>query len=210
MTVAKPFTCVILLAFATWLPGQTTLPTSAPANARDDARAQRAVIISIDGLRPDVLLRAEAPNIRRLMRNGAFTFWARSTAVSLTLPTHVSLLTGVEPQVHGIHWNADLPLAEPVYPRYSTVFELAKKAGYSTGAVAGKRKFNVLAKPVRSITRIGPTRPRATTPTSPSTRSRSSEAVGRRSSSSTCPASTPSATPKAGHARAACGRRGGG
>ena len=162
MTLSKPFAravpplpalpaaCLIvaLCAFTTSVAdAQATRPAAAPAKARDKARAQRAVIISIDGLRPDVLLRADAPRIRALMRQGAFTLWARSTAVSITLPTHVSLLTGVEPQVHGIHWNAGLPLAEPVYPRVSTIFELAKRAGYSTGAVTGKSKFNVLAKP---------------------------------------------------------------
>jgi len=144
---SKPLACLILLAFATLLPAQTTLPTTAPVKAHPNARAQRALIISIDGLRPDVLLRADAPRIRELMRQGSFTFWARSTAVSITLPTHVSMLTGVEPQVHGIHWNGDLPLSEPVYPKVSTIFELAKKAGYTTGAVTGKSKFNVLGKP---------------------------------------------------------------
>jgi hypothetical protein len=145
---------VILLALAGLLPAQTTLPTTAPATAatsspapRPNARIHRAMIISIDGLRPDVLLRADAPRIREMMKSGSFTFWARSTAVSLTLPTHVSMLTGVEPQVHGIHWNGDLPLSEPVYPKVSTIFELAKKAGYTTGAVTGKSKFNVLGKP---------------------------------------------------------------
>ena len=148
MTFHKTFACVILLAFATNSSAQTTLPpTTAPAKARQNARAQRALIISVDGLRPDVLLRADAPRIREMCRNGSFTFWGRSTAVSITLPTHVSILTGVEPQVHGIHWNAGLPLSEPVYPKVSTLFELAKKAGYSTGAVTGKSKFDVLNKP---------------------------------------------------------------
>jgi arylsulfatase A-like enzyme len=146
--------CVTLLAFAAALPAQTTLPTTTVAGvakprtaSHPNARAKRAIIISVDGLRPDVLLRADAPHIRQMMRDGSFTFWARSTAVSITLPTHVSMLTGVEPQVHGIHWNGGLPLAEPVYPRVSTIFELAKKAGYTTGAVTGKSKFDVLAKP---------------------------------------------------------------
>ena len=133
--------CVILLAIA---PLQTF---AAAPSTRPVPQIRKAVIISIDGLRPDVLLRADAPRLRELMRAGSFTFWARSTAVSITLPTHVSMLTGVEPQVHGIHWNGDLPLSEPVYPRVSTIFELAKKAGYTTAAVTGKSKFNVLGKP---------------------------------------------------------------
>lgn len=105
------------------------------------------VIISIDGLRPDVLLRADAPNIRSLMAHGCFTFWARTTAVALTLPSHVSMLTGVIPVRHGIHWNEDLPLAKPYYPKVPTLFELAHKVGYTTAMVAAKSKFDVLNRP---------------------------------------------------------------
>ena len=151
MTFLKLLPLAILLALPTLVIAQTTLPatpTTAPsASIRPNARIHRAMIISIDGLRPDVLLRADAPRIREMMQRGSFTMWARSTAVSLTLPTHVSILTGVEPQVHGIHWNGDLPLAQPVYPKVSTIFELAKKAGYTTAAITGKSKFAVLGKP---------------------------------------------------------------
>jgi arylsulfatase A-like enzyme len=144
---------LIVLASATLMPAQTTRP-SASADARPlpttrhaGAKVQRALVISVDGLRPDVLLRADAPRIRALAAGGSFTYWARSTPHSITLPTHVSMLTGVEPGAHGIMWNGDLPLAEPVYPRVPTLFELAKKAGYSTGVVTGKSKFKTINKP---------------------------------------------------------------
>ncbi|HEY1685984.1 MAG TPA: alkaline phosphatase family protein [Tepidisphaeraceae bacterium] len=105
------------------------------------------IIISIDGLRPDVLLRANAPNIRNMMAQGCFTMWARTTAVALTLPSHVSMLTGVIPVKHGIHWNEDLPLARPYYPKVPTLFELARKRGLTTAMVAAKSKFDVFEKP---------------------------------------------------------------
>lgn len=149
----KTLVCLICVTlFASLAAGQATrpaAPTTAPAAASSHvkAKAKRALLVSIDGLRPDVLLRADAPRVRQLMEQGSFTMWARSTAVSITLPTHVSLLTGVEPVAHGIMWNGDLPLAEPVYPRVPTLFELAKRAGYSTGAVTGKSKFAILNKP---------------------------------------------------------------
>ncbi len=81
------------------------------------------------------------------MQRGAYTFWAKTTAVSITLPSHVSMLTGVSPRVHGIEWNSDLPLSRPVYPAVPTLFEVARKAGYTTAMVAGKSKFNTLNKP---------------------------------------------------------------
>lgn len=48
-----------------------------------DARAHRALVISIDGLRPDLLLRADTPNLHALFKRGSFSFWARTTEVSI-------------------------------------------------------------------------------------------------------------------------------
>lgn len=108
---------------------------------------EHVVIISVDGLRPDLILRADAPNLRRLMNEGSFTLWARTTMQSTTLPSHVSMLTGVTPEAHTILWNGDLPFKEPVYSRKPTVFELAKKSGLTTAMVAGKSKLDTLNKP---------------------------------------------------------------
>ncbi|MGC4030507.1 MAG: ectonucleotide pyrophosphatase/phosphodiesterase [Tepidisphaeraceae bacterium] len=116
-------------------------PTTKPATDN------RVLIISIDGLRPDLMLRANTPTLHRLLEEGSFTLWAQTTAVSVTMPSHVSMLTGAKPQVHQIEWNHDMPLSQPIYPKVPTLFELAKKAGYTTGMVAGKSKFEVLAKP---------------------------------------------------------------
>lgn len=108
---------------------------------------EHVVIISVDGLRPDLALRADMPTLRGMLRDGAYTFWAKTTAVSITLPSHTSMVTGVIPDKHGITWNSDLPLSKPVYPRYPTVMEMATQAGYVTAMVAGKSKFAALDKP---------------------------------------------------------------
>lgn len=110
-------------------------------------QVKHVLIISIDGLRPDVLLRSDAPNIRKLMSRGSFTMWAKTTPQSITLPSHISMLTGVNPNAHGIEWNADIPLEKPVYPNWPTIFELAKRAGYTTGLSVGKSKFNTTLPP---------------------------------------------------------------
>lgn len=106
--------------------------------------ARGVLIVSIDGLRPDLLIRADTPNLKALYRRGCFTFWARSTEVSITLPTHTSMLTGVVPNRHGIWWNGDLPVGEAYNPPVPTIFELARKAGYTTAMAAGKSKFVAL------------------------------------------------------------------
>lgn len=120
---------------------------NATQDAQPEAPRRRVLIVSIDGLRPDVMLRANAPTLRALMESGSFTCWARTTAVALTLPSHVSMLTGVRPQKHQIEWNRDLATTQPVYPASPTIFELARKAGYSTALVAAKSKFAALDKP---------------------------------------------------------------
>ncbi|WP_175414737.1 alkaline phosphatase family protein [Nibricoccus aquaticus] len=108
---------------------------------------EHVMIISIDGLRPDRALLANMPTLRMMVREGSYTFWARTTAVSITLPSHTSMLTGVTPRKHGIEWNSDLPLKEPVYPKRPTVFEFATRSGYTAALISGKSKFATLAKP---------------------------------------------------------------
>jgi predicted AlkP superfamily pyrophosphatase or phosphodiesterase len=108
---------------------------------------EHVMIVSIDGLRPDRALLANMPTLRMMLREGSYTFWARTTAVSITLPSHASMLTAVTPKKHGIEWNRDLPLKEPVYPRVATLFEMATNGGYTSALIAGKSKFSTLAKP---------------------------------------------------------------
>lgn len=118
-----------------------------PATSRPVPAIDHVLIVSIDGLRPDLLYFADTPNIHALCLRGSFTFWAKTTPASVTLPSHVSMLTGVTPEGHAIMWNGDLPLKQPVYPAVPTIFDLAHRTGYSTAMVAGKRKFSVLDVP---------------------------------------------------------------
>lgn len=108
---------------------------------------ERVLIITIDGLRPDRLLLADAPVIRGLMANGSYTMWARTTAMATTLPSHTSMVTGVVPRKHRIYWNDPLPLETPIYPARPTIFEMARRNGYTTAMVMGKAKFMYLNKP---------------------------------------------------------------
>jgi predicted AlkP superfamily pyrophosphatase or phosphodiesterase len=120
-------------------------PATRPA--RPLPAVQRVVIISVDGLRPDCLLLADAPVLHGLIKNGAYTMWARTESEAITLPAHTSMLTGVTSRKHGIEWNRDLPLFSPVFPKVPTLFEMAARAGYRTALVAGKAKFDTLNKP---------------------------------------------------------------
>jgi predicted AlkP superfamily pyrophosphatase or phosphodiesterase len=113
------------------------------SRAEDNKQAvpSRVLIISIDGCRPDVALRADMPHLRSLMARGSFSFWANTTDVAITLPSHTSMLTGVTPEKHGIHYNDDKPTNKPEHPLVPTLFDLARKKGYTTALCAGKSKF---------------------------------------------------------------------
>ena len=117
---------------------------SGSATKRLSAAIDRVMIISIDGLRPDLLLRAKMPHVRELCATGSYTFWAETTPEAYTLPCHVSMLTGVSAEKHGVTWNEYI---EQSYPNVPTLFEIAKQAGYSTAMAAGKMKFIVFTKP---------------------------------------------------------------
>ncbi len=71
------------------------------------AAAPPLLLISIDGLRPGDLTDADArglkvPNLRRLMRAGAYAHGVVGVLPTLTYPSHTTLLTGVAPGRHGI------------------------------------------------------------------------------------------------------------
>jgi predicted AlkP superfamily pyrophosphatase or phosphodiesterase len=135
---------VIALCFASIAAAQ---PAPAPAPASGVAtvpRAERVLIISVDGLRPDLLIRGDVPNIRGLLKAGSYTFWARTVPEAYTLPSHASMLTGVSPQKHGVTWNDHI---EQAYPESPTLFEVAKQAGLTTALASGKTKFVVFDKP---------------------------------------------------------------
>ena len=96
--------------------------------------------MSVDGLRPDAILAAATPTIRGLVARGASTMTAQTISPSNTLPSHVSMLTGVTPAVHRITWDEYLPNNGRL--TVQTVFSAAKLAGKRSAMVVGKEKFH--------------------------------------------------------------------
>ena len=104
------------------------------------------VIISIDGLRPDAIDEFDAHTLERLMREGAYSLTAQTILPSKTLPSHTSMLTGVDADDHGITWNSD-QTDEHGHVDVPTIFALAREAGYRTAAFFSKTKFHHLEVP---------------------------------------------------------------
>jgi len=63
------------------------------------------VFILVDGMRPDGLLNAETPAMKKLFKQGANTLAARTVFPSVTLPCILSIFLGVPPEAHGTIGN---------------------------------------------------------------------------------------------------------
>lgn len=121
-------------------------PVQEPGTAAvpPDALAELVVLISVDGLRPDVFF-PHAPNIRRMQRDGGWAIHARTISKSSTLPSHASMVSGVDFPRHGLSFNAYRP--ERGHIQYPTIFSAAQQAGLTTALFVGKRKLKHLLNP---------------------------------------------------------------
>jgi arylsulfatase A-like enzyme len=112
--------------------------------ASPDALADLVVLISVDGLRPDVLF-PHAPNIRRMQSEGTSAVSARTISKSSTLASHASMVSGVDFPRHGLAFNAYRP--DRGHIQFPTIFSAAQGAGLSTALFVGKRKLRHLLNP---------------------------------------------------------------
>lgn len=96
---------------------------------------RHVVLISIDTCRADHLScygfsKKTTPNIDRIAEEGVL-FENVVTPAPITLPAHVSMLTGLIPPCHGVHDNLNYFLPEEKL----TLAEILKANGFGTGAV---------------------------------------------------------------------------
>jgi len=117
------------------------------AHAQTRRRAGRPLlVISVDGLDYRYLrdcdkLGLKIPNLRRLMREGEVTEGIVGVFPTVTWPSHTTLITGVDPRVHGILGNRrprddggdyyrDVSLLKT-----KTLWHAAREAGLKTAAI---------------------------------------------------------------------------
>ena len=119
------------------------------ALAASSAHAGPVMLISIDGLRPGDVLRAEErglriPNLRKFLTEGAHASAVIGVLPTVTYPSHTTLLTGVSAARHGIVSNTTFdPLninqggwywyAEDI--KVPTLWDAASKKGLTVGNV---------------------------------------------------------------------------
>jgi predicted AlkP superfamily pyrophosphatase or phosphodiesterase len=108
------------------------------------------LLISIDGMRPDYLLQADAhglkiPHLRAILGDGAHASGVRGVLPTVTYPSHTTIVTGVWPAKHGIYTNITFdPLGINFEGWYwysediavPTLWEDAARAGLTVGSVS--------------------------------------------------------------------------
>jgi arylsulfatase A-like enzyme len=130
-------------------PASLTAAVSVATDSVAPARGlvtDHVVVISVDGLRPDAIARFRARTLQRLMAGGSYTLNAKTIDPSLTLPSHTSMLTGEEPEGHGVTWNRDETDTHGVVA-VPTIFARAREHGFRTAAFFSKSKFHHLQVP---------------------------------------------------------------
>lgn len=139
-----------------WVPLWGCLAVSQPVEGPDPmatpTEAQKGVVlISVDGLRPE-LIRAEVmPFLLGLEAQAAWTVEARTDPEwTLTLPNHFCMLTSRPtegPDGHGITFNgyADTIVHEARGAYVASAFDVAHDRGLATGFFTGKTKLEVIS-----------------------------------------------------------------
>lgn len=119
----------------------TAIENAAPGSERR-LPPRRVVLISLDGLAPWVLAGEAAPTLRRLAVEGVSAAEAVTISPPVTLPSHVSMLSGVGPELHGVSWNRYQPWSRLRAP---TLFTRCAQQGLRCDLFASKRKFVLFA-----------------------------------------------------------------
>ncbi|MCZ6834963.1 MAG: alkaline phosphatase family protein [Planctomycetota bacterium] len=83
------------------------------------SKAPKVLIIGIDGLRPDAMMKADTPNIDALMADGGYSLEARTSRITVSGPGWSSMLTGVWLPKHNV---PDNDFRRPAYDRYPHFF----------------------------------------------------------------------------------------
>jgi hypothetical protein len=103
--------------------------------------ADLVVLVSLDGFRPDVM-GPETRHLHRLYLQGASPHVARTIEKSATLPSHASMVSGVQPSQHGLDFNAFKP--ERGHILSPTIFSVTHDAGLPVSMFVGKGKLRHL------------------------------------------------------------------
>ena len=121
--------CLILLI---WAAACTELT---PEQVTQHSLTPKVLVIGIDGIRPDVLMDVNTPNLDKLAEEGSFTSHAMTGYPSVSGPGWSSMLIGVWPEKHGVTDNSFEGERYDDFPDFLTRIEQVRPE-LSTFAVA--------------------------------------------------------------------------
>jgi predicted AlkP superfamily pyrophosphatase or phosphodiesterase len=111
--------------------------------------AAPVLMISIDGLKPEYVIEADArglhiPYLRSLLRDGSYAEGVAGVWPTVTYPSHTTIMTGVSPAEHGIYNNLEFDPGKnysgawywyAAEIRVPTLWQAAHQAGLGTASV---------------------------------------------------------------------------
>ena len=92
--------------------------------------AEKAVLVLVDGMRPDGMLGCGHPFVEKLISMSSHALDARTCFPSVTLPCHMSLFHSVDPDRHGILTNTYVPQVRPIDGLFDVLGRAGKKCGF--------------------------------------------------------------------------------
>ena len=105
--------------------------------------SNKVILISIDGMRADGLLKCGNPYLDFIKKNTSYTFNAKSVMPTITLPCHLSMFHSVPPERHGTLNNTYVTPVRPV----NGIFETLKNAGKSCTMYYGWEPLREIGRP---------------------------------------------------------------
>jgi predicted AlkP superfamily pyrophosphatase or phosphodiesterase len=97
--------CLVALVVLTAWTAQAPVSGSGGVNRPEHRGKPHIVLVSLDGFRADYLDRYDAPNLRRIMRQGVRAEALLPVFPSKTFPSHYSIVTGMYSEHHGLVSN---------------------------------------------------------------------------------------------------------
>jgi predicted AlkP superfamily pyrophosphatase or phosphodiesterase len=139
--------CLLAIQIA-WARGQNS--SKQENKAKPQPISRHVVLITIDGLTPDIVASAESPRLRiatlqALRASGSSAVGIESVFPSQTIPASASILTGTQPADHGVtsDYPFDIKDATQSKQKYKSatdiktgsIYELARRGNLITAAV---------------------------------------------------------------------------
>ena len=110
----------------------------------------KVILISIDGMRPDGLMKCGNSYVDELKKMASYTFTARTVFPSVTLPCHMSMFHSVPPERHGTTTNDYTPQVRPI----KGLFERIRSADLVSAMYYGWEPLRDVSRP-GSLTESG-------------------------------------------------------